>query len=814
MEFPSVIFSGVMDHALGWTLLHSIWQFTLIALLTGILLYAGRKKTAQWRYWLANSGIALMLLVATGTYLWLYFNSSYEKQSIAKAFKEASTFAPSKRAAGLTTPVITPKVKTLSTGQQYLEQQLEVQHPSPYKAYFDEHAPLLLLVWMGGLMIALFRFLTGVSFAMTIRRRFNFEVDPYWVELFEKLCARAGVTKPIQLLESAMAKGPMTMGFIKPVIFFPIGMINKLSEKEVEAILAHELAHILRHDYLFNILQSLIESLFYYHPAVWWLSNQVRIEREHACDDHAIALTGNKLNYAKALVNVQELSQQSAYLVPGFAGHQKNQLLQRLQRLFAPPSFKINAMEKWLTTIIVLFTVIALAFGQQVKQWSDSQDPAKTEQAPFSGVWEAYFRSDSVSMMLTHRHPDGRGQWVISDDYLQTQFSGLDVKAVAMNFQMIRPAGTMRFTGTREGQTAYGRYTFEPSTSFINALKKFGIEHFENELLLNCFQANMREDFLSFLKKEFPEVSAEELMELAVFKIDEQTVQSYKSLGKMVDLQKLDVGKLVELHIANVSPERVKGYVDTGLKGLDLEQITKMAIHNIDPAYIAELTKAGIQGLNADKVIEANIHGIDPDEVAQMSASAGGGVLALEELVARKIHQVTPEFVAKMRAAGLDNVEDSDWLALRVHDITPEYVRELQQAGLGQLSVEDILMFKVQGITAARVAEYKATGFAKLSTDDVVNLNIHGVTGAYIAFCNGLDPGRIRVDDVINMKIHGINKERATAFQQLFSKVSVDELISATVIGVSPEYVKGQMNRGIRKNNLQAYIDLKVVEEQ
>jgi len=116
----------------------------------------------------------------------------------------------------------------------------------------------------------------------------------------------------------------MTIGALKPIILFPIGAVTYLSVEQMEAILAHELAHIRRNDYFFNILHSLVEIIFYFHPAVWWLSNTIRNERENCCDDIAVSVSGNSLSYAKALVNLQELHAHSPTLAMGFAGKGSN----------------------------------------------------------------------------------------------------------------------------------------------------------------------------------------------------------------------------------------------------------------------------------------------------------------------------------------------------------------------------------------------------------------------------------------------------------------------------------------------------------
>ena len=169
--------------------------------------------------------------------------------------------------------------------------------------------------------------------------------------------------KPVELLESSMVKVPMVIGYFKPVILMPVGAVNGLSESEVEAILAHELGHIFRNDFLMNIVLSIIEVLFYYHPAVWWISANIRLERENCSDDIAIQLCGNSLAYAKALVTLQEMNQQP---VPSFAmtfSGRKNQLLNRIKRILDQPQNRSNIMEKLTATCLLLAAIFILSVG-------------------------------------------------------------------------------------------------------------------------------------------------------------------------------------------------------------------------------------------------------------------------------------------------------------------------------------------------------------------------------------------------------------------------------------------------------------------
>src|SRR4029079_2061638 len=131
-------------------------------------------------------------------------------------------------------------------------------------------------------------------------------------------------------LQSVLIQTPVVVGYFRPTILLPICVATGLPESQLELILAHELARIRRHDYVVNLLQTLVETLFFYHPAVWWLSRQIRIEREHCCDDLVVRLLGNRLEYGRALVAIEELRGASPILALGAAD---GSLLARIRRI-------------------------------------------------------------------------------------------------------------------------------------------------------------------------------------------------------------------------------------------------------------------------------------------------------------------------------------------------------------------------------------------------------------------------------------------------------------------------------------------------
>ena len=125
-------------------------------------------------------------------------------------------------------------------------------------------------------------------------------------DLFERLRQRLRFSRPVRLLESAAVATPMVVGAIWPVVLLPLGIVGGLTPSQLEAVLAHELAHIRRHDYLVGLIQSLLETLMFYHPAVWWISGRIRQECEVCCDEWTLAACPDRRGYAIALARAAE----------------------------------------------------------------------------------------------------------------------------------------------------------------------------------------------------------------------------------------------------------------------------------------------------------------------------------------------------------------------------------------------------------------------------------------------------------------------------------------------------------------------------
>jgi len=216
----------------------------------------------------------------------------------------------------------------------------------------------LVPLWLAGVILFYSFRLAGWLRIDSLRRRGVCAAPPEWQQRFLALAAAVRVSRPVVLLESCLAGVPQVVGYWRPVILLPLGALTGLGAEQVEAILIHELAHIRRADYLVGMAQSLIEGLFFFHPAVWWASAVMRTEREYACDDVVLALRPNGRAYAAALTTLE----QNRWLAiqPAAAANGGN-LVKRIRRLLGVPAPVPSARASALAGAVVLVAGVAIA---------------------------------------------------------------------------------------------------------------------------------------------------------------------------------------------------------------------------------------------------------------------------------------------------------------------------------------------------------------------------------------------------------------------------------------------------------------------
>jgi len=377
MKVFDLILTQSVVALVGWALIHFLWQGTLVALLLANVLTLLQQRAANLRYLVACAALLLMLILPPAT-IWMIGLSSPEVKATRVPIGPTSSVPSrtlwstinSKKADTTASPSALP---TTNIWQQQLDQRI-----SPW-------LPWMTSAWLIGVLLLSLRLLGGWFYTQRLRQQC--EVVERWQQALRHLCNQLRITRSVRLCASAWVQVPMAIGWLSPVILLPTSALTGLQPQQLEAIIAHELAHIRRHDYLVNLLQRMVETLLFYHPAVWWVSRQVRVEREHCCDDVAVAVCGDARTYALALTEMEALRAASPQLAVAANG---GSLLNRIRRLVGVQTPHSNSFAGLLVAIVVIATLVAvLAPGSPmafIKQQIARQSGEAQSQGDHSGT--------------------------------------------------------------------------------------------------------------------------------------------------------------------------------------------------------------------------------------------------------------------------------------------------------------------------------------------------------------------------------------------------------------------------------------------
>lgn len=347
--------SGSVADALGWTLLHALWQGFAVVLPAAVVFHFLRHRSSSLRYKLGIMALLVQLSLSVATFWWYY-----QPVSIVTAVSATTAH-----------PGVPAQWREVA---QTLPWHQAIQH------FLANHLSQLVLLYLIGVAVFGVRLLGGWVYLRQLRQTAVRPATAQLIALAERLRSTLAIQQIIQVRESARITVPMVVGVMKPVLLLPIGLTAGLTMQEVEAILAHELAHVKRHDYAVNLLQSVVEVLYFFHPALWWLSARVREEREHCCDDLAVQACGNGHVLAQALAHVEELRLgQAPALAMAFAS-KRQQLLHRVRRVLGVPTRPMvsNGSLAGLTlATLLLMSASVYAIQQDLKQDDKPQSTAR-----------------------------------------------------------------------------------------------------------------------------------------------------------------------------------------------------------------------------------------------------------------------------------------------------------------------------------------------------------------------------------------------------------------------------------------------------
>ncbi len=316
--------------ALGKTIIHSVWMGLLILAILKLTLNVIPDRFSNLRYSISVLSILLLL----GSVIALFFLLYSPLDSI------------------LSSP-------ELSGDGQFLLGR--IRGYANDSEFFNYHIIYLIscYIYFAGIPVVVIRSLSLFRYQVVMKKS-GAPVPGSWEEKFDQLKISLGIKRSVKLMESGIITVPALVGYIKPVILVPAGMLSNLSVSQVETILMHELYHLRRFDAIANMIQLLIENIFFYNPAVWAISNIIRTEREKCCDDRVLDSCGDPLNYARALYQIAGQNTHFSHLAPGAGGTDKFQLFHRIQRILKIDTMKNNIREKISSILLLIGGVVIM----------------------------------------------------------------------------------------------------------------------------------------------------------------------------------------------------------------------------------------------------------------------------------------------------------------------------------------------------------------------------------------------------------------------------------------------------------------------
>jgi uncharacterized protein (TIGR03435 family) len=338
----------------GWVLVHFVWQGAAIAIAAACALRLCHNQSASVRYAIACGAMMAMLLgaVATGAIVGL--------PPVTVEAASVSSRATAKGTIDVFLPIQiheTPSPDAVSTGQRV-----------------EAVLPWIVSAWLFGVSLLLARAAGGWWCVRRLHQLARASMCSNWQAAGNRIASRLGLASVIHIVELPQVDVPLVVGCLRPIVVLPIAALSSLHAAQVEAILAHELAHIRRHDYFVNLMQTLAETLLFYHPAVWWLSARIRDEREHCCDDVAIAVCGDPVGYAAALAELEAWRSGALVLAAAATG---GSLLNRVRRILRVQVSDDSRTSSWTLGLVILAVVTGLTFNV-VAQTNTPAEPKLT----------------------------------------------------------------------------------------------------------------------------------------------------------------------------------------------------------------------------------------------------------------------------------------------------------------------------------------------------------------------------------------------------------------------------------------------------
>jgi beta-lactamase regulating signal transducer with metallopeptidase domain len=610
-----------MNHhlqSLGWTLIHFCWQAAAIALVYWLVDVALAKAHSQTRYLLALGALLLTLLSALSTFTY------EEAQGDPELFSPSVLSIVSNAAVGSSTSIDLAPSAQLSPARATT---LPVLLP------LSRLLPWLDVGWLLGVACLSIRTIGGWRMIERLRRSALVEAPESVLATFARLRERLGITSPVSLRLSDRVQGPLAMGILRSLIILPASALMALTPEQLGAVLAHELEHVRRADYFWNLIQTTVETLFFFHPAVWWLGGRLRQQRELCCDDAAVKACADPLLYATALLRLEERRSQQLGLAMALDGHRSSfGLRARISRILGETNAEERSRELPplpLVPIVAVFLLVLLT-GPQLFAGSPNtlqlqSVPAATTAAPSESGPPAPDASPVTA--APHVEPVAVPTPLANGEGNIAAASGPDKPE-----QQSAPA---------QPSSPKTEPTTAPKTDYIDGMRAAGYD----------------EDIDKYIAMKIQGVTPE-----------------YARAMANVGFGKPSAGDLIAMKIQGVTPQYVSELHAAGLQPGSIGDLISYRIFHVTPEFLAGMKAAGFDSIPPGKVIALRVQGVTPEYAKTVKQQYPN--VTLDELVQLRIFHIDDAFLADAKRHGFTSLSIQKLVQLRISGLLDDSTAE------------------------------------------------------------------------------------------------------------------------------------------
>jgi beta-lactamase regulating signal transducer with metallopeptidase domain len=611
-----------MNHhlqSLGWTLIHFCWQAAAIALVYWLADVALSKARSQTRYLLALGALLLTLLSALSTF-------TYEEAQGNPELFSPSALLIVTHAVGSSNPSMdlapSPQLSPAGPATQAI-----LLHLSPLLPWLD-------VAWLLGVACLSIRTIGGWRMIERLRRSALLEAPESVCATFARLCERLAIARPVSLRISGHVQGPLAMGIVRSLIILPASALMALSPQQLEAVLAHELEHVRRADYFWNLIQTTVETLFFFHPAVWWLGGRLRQQRELCCDDAAVQACADPLIYATALLRLEERRSQHLGLAMALDGHRSSSGLRaRISRVLGENNGEKRPRELPplpLAAICAVFLLLLLTGPQLFAGLLNTlqAEPAPTASTSASSETELPVPATSPAPAPVPVDPVNSPQSLGAVEISTAPKLGAGEGA---------GAGVGHGAGSSDPGNKEQQPTPDPGphkTDYIDGMRAAGYDE--------------------------------------------------------------DIDKYVAMKIQGITPEYARAMANVGFGKPSAGDLIAMKIQGVTPQYVSELHAAGLQPGSIGDLISYRIFHVTPEFLSGMKA-AGFDSIPPGQVIALRVHGVTPEYARTVKQQ-YPNATVDELVQLRIFHIDDAFLAAVKRHGFTSLSIQKLVQLRIAGV--------------------------------------------------------------------------------------------------------------------